>query len=216
MTSFAQVSLDSPLFQSEAVMQSIDSDVERMNFKLVSVESSIRRMLAQRRPGDSENSGSWYANHAKSRKVIADAASDLLISRKKQQDKLIRLRLKRDLEHERMLISDVAVPDMKLSRKTAALVTASRKKLFEKKIQLVKLNSELKNMNLQSVISPSLCIGHDFFRPENIFRLLRKYQTQMSRQNSSSTKKTQPTKSSLPARPKFWTYLQSESKSIHQ
>jgi hypothetical protein len=56
-----------------------------------------------------------------------------------------------------MLINDVAVPDMKLSSKTAALVTASRKKLFEKKIQLVKLNSELKNMNLESVTFPDVC-----------------------------------------------------------
>ena len=157
MTSFAQVSLDSPLFQSDAVMQSIDVDVERMNFKLVAVESSIRRMVAERRPIDDKNRGIWFANQAKSRKDVADNASELLQSRKEQQEKLIRLRLKRDWEHERMLINDVAVPDMKLSSKTAALVTASRKKLFEKKIQLVKLNSELKNMNLESVTFPDVC-----------------------------------------------------------
>jgi hypothetical protein len=163
MTSFAQVSMNLPLFQSDAVVQSFDVDVERMNFKLISVESSIRRMLTERQPGDSKKSGSWYANHAKSRKEVADVASDLLLSRKRQQDRLIRLRLKRDWEHEKSLITDFAVPDMKLSHKTSALVTASRKKLFEKKIQLVKLNSELKTMNLESVIIPTLCLKLDLY-----------------------------------------------------
>ena len=72
-----------------------------------------------------------------------------------QQDKLLRLRFKRDWEQESKLISDVAVPALNLPPKTAALVAASRNKLFEKKIQLLKCDSELKNMNLESVSNPS-------------------------------------------------------------
>jgi hypothetical protein len=43
------------------------------------------------------------------------------------------------------------VPALNLPQKTAALVAASRNKLFEKKIQLLKWDSELKKMNLESV-----------------------------------------------------------------
>jgi alpha-glucosidase (family GH31 glycosyl hydrolase) len=193
-------------------VQSIDDDVERMNFKLVSVESSIRRMQTERQPGDSKNSGSWYAKHTKSRKDVAQVASELLLSRKKQQDKLIRLRLKKDWEHERMLISSVAVPDMKLSHRTTALVTASQKKMFEKKIQLIKLNSELKTMNLESVTSRNSCLDLMSFS-ELHFRSLRRSQKQMSSQNLSSTKKMPPKK--LLARP-LKTHLQIEHRPDRQ
>lgn len=132
-------------------MHNIDEDVEKMNFKLISVESSIRRLLAERQSTGTECHGSVFANQTKSRKNLEAAASKLLLSREKQQDRIIRLRLKKDWEQETKLINDVAIPALKLSDKSAALINASRKKLFEKKIQLVKLNSELKTMNLQSV-----------------------------------------------------------------
>lgn len=137
--------------QAESQMHNIDEDVEKMNFKLISVESSIRRLLAERQSTGTECHGSVFANQTKSRKNLEAAASKLLLSREKQQDRIIRLRLKKDWEQETKLINDVAIPALKLSDKSAALINASRKKLFEKKIQLVKLNSELKTMNLQSV-----------------------------------------------------------------
>jgi hypothetical protein len=137
--------------QAESQMHNIDEDVEKMNFKLISVESSIRRLLAERQSTGTECHGSVFANQTKSRKKLEAAASKLLLSREKQQDRIIRLRLKKDWEQETKLINDVAIPALKLSDKSAALINASRKKLFEKKIQLVKLNSELKTMNLQSV-----------------------------------------------------------------
>ena len=137
--------------QAESQMHNIDEDVEKMNFKLISVESSIRRLLAERQSTGTECHGSVFANQTKSRKNLEAAASKLLLSREKQQDRIIRLRLKKDWEQETKLINDVAIPALKLSDKSAALINASRKKLFEKKFQLVKLNSELKTMNLQSV-----------------------------------------------------------------
>ena len=96
-------------------------------------------------------SSSLFSNQVKSRQGLEAYASKLLLSRKMQQDKLLRLRFKRDWEQESKLISDVAVPALNLPQKTAALVAASRNKLFEKKIQLLKWDSELKKMNLESV-----------------------------------------------------------------
>jgi hypothetical protein len=144
------------LFQPDSVMQNIDEDVERMNFKLISVENSIRKMLAERQLTVNESHGSLLAKLAKSRHETEAVAAKLLLSRQNQQDKRIRLRLKRYMEQESILINDVAVPDLKLSDKSAALVNASQKKMFEKKIQLVKLCNELKTMNLQSVILANL------------------------------------------------------------
>lgn len=131
----------------DALMHSIDEDVEKMNFKLLSIEKSIQIMLGERQGASS----SLFSNQVKSRQGLEAYASKLLLSRKMQQDKLLRLRLKRDWEQESKLISDVAVPALNLPKKTAALVAASRNKLFEKKIQLLKWDSELKKMNLESV-----------------------------------------------------------------
>jgi hypothetical protein len=131
----------------DALMHSIDEDVEKMNFKLLSIEKSIQIMLGERQGASS----SLFSNQVKSRQRLEAYASKLLLSRKMQQDKLLRLRLKRDWEQESKLISDIAVPALNLPKKTAALVAASRNKLFEKKIQLLKWDSELKKMNLESV-----------------------------------------------------------------
>jgi hypothetical protein len=140
------------IFLNASLMQNIDEDVEKMNFKLISIENSIRTMLIGKSHSTAkETVGSLFAKHANSRHEVKASASKLLQSRKNQQDKLIRLKLKKTWEQESKLINDVAVPALKLSDKSAALINASRNKMFEKKIELVKLSSALKNMNLQSV-----------------------------------------------------------------
>jgi hypothetical protein len=149
--------------KSDALLQSIDDDVEKMNFKLISVKTSIRRMLAERPAACSQSCSSMFSVQAQSRKDLEVAASKVLLSRKMQQDKRIRHMLKRNWENETQLINDVAVPLLKLPKKTAALVIESRKKMFEKKIQLLKLDSELKNLNLASVISENALLNQFYF-----------------------------------------------------
>jgi hypothetical protein len=150
MSSFTQVSKRShDDEQANTNLQSIDEDVEKMNFNLISVQNSIRRMSIARQRGN-ESYLSLLANQAKSRTTLETFASKLLSSRKLQQEKPFRFWNKRAWEQENKLIVEVAATEQ-LSEKTTALLIASRKKMFAKKMQLFKLTSELKNMNLETV-----------------------------------------------------------------
>ena len=155
MSSFAQVSARShDDKQLNAQLQIIDEDVEKMNFNLISVENSIRRMSAARRKTSSESYLSVLAKQAKSRNALKTVASKLLSSQKIQQEKPIRFWNKRIWEQESKKINEVAATEQ-LSEKTTALLIESRKKMLAKNFQLFRLSSELKNMNLESVI---MCI----------------------------------------------------------
>ena len=150
MSSFNQASTRSRNDeQASTNLQSIDEDVERMNFNLISVQNSIRRMSTARQRGN-QSYLSLLANQAQSRNTLETFASKLLSSRKLHQEKPFRFWNKRAWEQENKLIVEVAATEQ-LSEKTTALLIASRKKMFAKKMQLFKLTSELKNMNLETV-----------------------------------------------------------------
>jgi hypothetical protein len=179
MSSFAQVSARSrDDKQLNAQMQIIDEDVEKMNFNLISVENSIRRMSAARHKTSSESYLSVLAKQAKSRNALKTVASKLLSSQKIQQEKPIRFWNKRIWEQESKKITEVAATEQ-LSEKTTALLIESRKKMLAKKFQLFRLSSELKNMNLESVIMCFVLSPNLSYTETQLHRLSKKLQTQI-------------------------------------